>query len=116
MPIYEYQCQDCGNEFTTLRPMRESHAMSDCPHCGEPSPRVLITAPALSTLPAATRRAHEVNERSAHAPRSSRSGAEGRSHPAGCGCCTGSVGRTKTVTSADGKKAFPSKRPWMISH
>jgi hypothetical protein len=34
---------------------------------------------------------------------------------AGCGCCsTGKRGAT--VTGASGNKAFPAKRPWMISH
>jgi len=116
VPIYEYQCQDCGNEFTALRPMAQSHAASDCPDCGQSSPRVLITAPALACLPGEARRAYEVNERSAHAPRSSRTEGGSSKHPAGCGCCSPSVGRSKTVVSADGKKAFPHKRPWMISH
>jgi hypothetical protein len=36
-------------------------------------------------------------------------------HPAGCGCCSSSR-KTTTVTAPNGAKAFPSKRPWMISH
>jgi len=39
----------------------------------------------------------------------------GAPHPAGCGCCAGAK-RGATVTAQDGSKAFPSKRPWMISH
>ena len=31
------------------------------------------------------------------------------------GCCS-TVKRGATVTGAVGQKAFPSKRPWMISH
>lgn len=27
-----------------------------------------------------------------------------------------SIGASKTVKALDGSKAFPSKRPWMISH
>ncbi|AVT01181.1 FmdB family transcriptional regulator, partial [Paracidovorax avenae] len=67
------------------------------------------------------RRAHDTNERARHAPRSSRdteAGSYGRlRHPAGCGCCSGGgAKRGTTVTAPNGAKAFPSKRPWMISH
>ena len=117
MPIYEYQCQDCGSEFTALRPMAQSHAMRDCPECGEASPRVLITPPGLACMPSGDRIARETNERSAHEPKSSAMLDRSRAHPSNCSCCgTGSVGRSRTVTSADGKKSFPTKRPWMISH
>ena len=55
-----------------------------------------------------------VNERAAHEPR--RSGDYARfKHPSGCGCCSGAR-RGATVTAPSGAKAFPSKRPWMISH
>ncbi|MES1162207.1 MAG: zinc ribbon domain-containing protein, partial [Rhizobacter sp.] len=54
------------------------------------------------------------NERARHEPKSSRDYARLK-HPAGCGCCsTGKRGAT--VTGANGNKAFPAKRPWMISH
>jgi hypothetical protein len=61
------------------------------------------------------------NEAARHAPMSSKGyqeGAYGRlRHPSGCGCCSTSKGiRSATVTAANGAKAFPSKRPWMISH
>jgi putative FmdB family regulatory protein len=111
VPIYEYQCQDCQAEFTALKAMAQSRAMGDCPECGEPSPRVLITPPALSSMLATARAAHEVNERSAHEPRSSAT----HTHSPGCGCGSG-IGKSQAVRSADGKKAFPAKRPWMISH
>ena len=56
----------------------------------------------------------ETNERARHEPKISGSYQRMR-HPAGCGCCsTGKRGAT--VTAANGAKAFPSKRPWMISH
>jgi hypothetical protein len=34
---------------------------------------------------------------------------------AGCGCCSTSR-RSTTLVGANGNKAFPGKRPWMISH
>jgi hypothetical protein len=37
-------------------------------------------------------------------------------HPAGCGCGSSSGKRGATYTAPNGAKAFPSKRPWMISH
>jgi hypothetical protein len=62
-----------------------------------------------------TRSAMDVNERARHEPK--RSGDYARlKHPAGCGCCSTSSKRGATVTAANGNKAFPSKRPWMISH
>ncbi len=54
-----------------------------------------------------------------HQPKSSRdlAGGYGRlRHPSGCGCCSGGGIRSATVRAASGAKAFPTKRPWMISH
>jgi putative FmdB family regulatory protein len=33
MPIYEYVCRQCDNEFDALRPMSESDAPIPCVHC-----------------------------------------------------------------------------------
>jgi putative FmdB family regulatory protein len=113
MPIYEYQCSECGS-FTAVRPMSQYRDPHPCPACGAGSPRVTLSAPALSGLPVASRQAHAINERSAHAPRSS-SAEEKARHGPGCGCCGG--GRQGRVAkSNDGSKGFPDKRPWMISH
>jgi putative FmdB family regulatory protein len=114
MPTYDYACPDCGgfDAFRTLAARNEALA---CPDCGTPSPRVFATAPRLALMEGSTRRAMDTNERARHEPR--RSGDYARlKHPAGCGCCSTSTKRTATVTAANGAKAFPSKRPWMISH
>jgi hypothetical protein len=75
---------------------------------------VFATAPRLALLDGGTRRAMDVNERARNEPK--RSGDYARlKHPSGCGCCSTSK-RGATVTGANGNKAFPSKRPWMISH
>ncbi|MBO0756664.1 MAG: zinc ribbon domain-containing protein [Bradyrhizobiaceae bacterium] len=112
MPVYEYFCGDCG-PFTRMRPMAECDLPSDCPACGVSAPRVILTAPHFSTMPAATRQAHTVNERGAHAPRSHSS--DKSSHGAGCPCCSGkSTGMARR--GKDGSKSFPASRPWMISH
>ena len=36
MPIYEYQCQDCGHELEKLQKMSDP-ALTDCPSCDTPS-------------------------------------------------------------------------------
>ena len=96
MPTYEYACDACGG-FDALRPIAERDAPCACPGCGAPAPRVLLTAPALCCLSSATRKAHAVNERSAHSPR--------------CGCAAhGKAG------NPGGARAFRARRPWMIGH
>lgn len=115
MPTYDYLCPHCG-PFETLRGMAQRNDPCACPDCGAQSGRAMLSAPRLSALSGTARQAHETNERAAHAPLSSRNLAgAGKRHPAGCGCCsTGKRGAT--VTGASGAKAFPGKRPWMISH
>ncbi len=109
MPLYEYECPEHG-VFEALRPMAEYQSPQACPECAMQSSRV-ITPVALGLMPAIARVAHQRNERSAHEPQSSRTSR----HGAGCSCCGGSKKRSNAVTTASGK-AFPTKRPWMISH
>lgn len=35
MPIYEYECLDCGERFEVLQRMGEGAAELTCPECGE---------------------------------------------------------------------------------
>src|SRR4051794_22291004 len=114
MPTYDYACTGCG-EFDAIRSIARRDEPADCPRCGEASARVLVSAPQLACMDGVARTAHATNERAQHAPRSSREGYGRLKHPSGCGCCSGSK-RSTTVKAADGSKAFPSKRPWMISH
>ncbi len=107
MPVYEYECARCGG-FTALRNMSESKDAVACPDCGTAAPRVIWTAPGLAAMPAIGRIAQATNERAAHEPRRS------SAHGAGCGCCKPKA--ASTTTAAPGMKAFPSARPWMISH
>lgn len=115
MPTYDYECPRCGG-FDARRAISERDEPCACPECGSPSPRVLAFAPQLTCTSEALREAHATNERARHAPRSSRDtdGAKSHHHPPGCGCCSGR--KSRTVTAANGAKAFPGKRPWMISH
>lgn len=114
MPTYDYACPDCGG-FDALRSIAQRDAPAVCPTCGTASPRVLTAAPRLAWLEAGQRVALETNERARHEPRKSGDYARLR-HPSGCGCCSTGARRGATVQAANGNKAFPSKRPWMISH
>ena len=113
MPTYDYACAQCGG-FDAFRLLADRNEPAACPDCGAASPRVFATAPRLALMSASARSAIATNERARHEPK--RSGDYARlKHPGGCGCC--SPGRSKaTVTAPNGAKAFPSKRPWMISH
>jgi putative FmdB family regulatory protein len=43
MPVYEYRCAECGHRFSMIRPMKESDAGCECPLCGAPNARRLIS-------------------------------------------------------------------------
>lgn len=45
MPIYEYRCDDCGHEMEKLQRMSDE-PLRDCPACGAPSLRRLVSAAA----------------------------------------------------------------------
>ena len=44
MPIYEYRCEACGHELEALQKVSEAH-LTDCPACGAPQLRRLVSAP-----------------------------------------------------------------------
>lgn len=44
MPIYEYACKSCEHTFDALQKMSDPRLV-DCPECGEPSLRKLLSAP-----------------------------------------------------------------------
>ncbi len=113
MPTYDYACDGCGG-FEAFRPLAARNEPAPCPHCRQMSGRVLSGAASLALMDGNTRRAIETNELARNVPKRSSELAK-KAHPAGCGCCSSSK-RGATVTSPSGNKAFPSKRPWMISH
>jgi len=43
MPIYEYQCQQCGNQHEVLQKVNEAE-LTDCPECHTPHLKKLISA------------------------------------------------------------------------
>jgi len=43
MPIYEYRCKKCNDQFEMIRPMGDSAKRVDCPKCGAKSADKLPT-------------------------------------------------------------------------
>ena len=115
MPTYDYQCSACGG-FEARRAVSERDEPIACPDCSAASVRVMSAAPRLALMGDGTRRAIATNERAANEPKRPGDYARLKPHASGCGCCGTAAKRGATVTGANGNKAFPSKRPWMISH
>jgi putative FmdB family regulatory protein len=107
MPIYEYECARHGY-FEVARSLDESAMPHECPECGNLAARVILSSAALATMSSQTRRAHVLNERSAHEPKTSAT----HRHSKNCGCGS----KAKKATDANAARGFPSRRPWMISH
>ena len=110
MPLYEYRCSEHGL-FDRLVPVAERGEQATCPHCGQPSPRVLVSAPRVPQLTPARREAFERNERAAHEPRRgslASEQAERQVHRP--------LNPSGALYTADGKKLFPVARPWMLGH
>ena len=110
MPVYDYKCQEHGL-FHELVPVDESGDCIPCPTCGELSARVILVAPALLGMDPQKREAMERNEKAMHEPRRGNMASEKDQ-----GCCHRHRSKPKVFYTADGKKMFPSARPWMISH
>ncbi|MDJ0838345.1 MAG: zinc ribbon domain-containing protein [Acidobacteriota bacterium] len=47
MPLYDYRCGNCGNEFEALQSASED-PLTDCTRCGEPKLKKVPAAPAFS--------------------------------------------------------------------
>lgn len=43
MPIYEYQCTNCGYDMEAMQKMSDA-PLTDCPQCGQPALKKLISA------------------------------------------------------------------------
>ena len=65
MPIYEYRCPACGNEFESIRPVSRADDPIECKACGEPALRQIsnfsfksdtFTSPKLRNRPGQTYR------------------------------------------------------------
>ncbi|MBA4722816.1 MAG: zinc ribbon domain-containing protein [Alcanivorax sp.] len=110
MPLYDYKCANHGL-FHALVAVAESGIAHACPQCGELAPRVIMVPPEVLDMAPARRQAMERNECAAHEPRRGNDHSEKEQ-----GCCHHAKPSPKVFYTADGKKMFPSARPWMISH
>ncbi len=79
MATYEFRCPDCS-VFEVVVPMSEVRPTHPCPGCRAASPRV-FSAPRLARTPAAFRRAVDLADASAEAPRVVRSVPPGAPRP-----------------------------------
>jgi len=43
MPIYEYECNHCGQKFELLRRINDSDVEIKCPRCGAEYPKRLVS-------------------------------------------------------------------------
>jgi len=44
MPIYEYQCIQCGDKFEVRQSIGEDGSKINCPKCNAPNPKRLISS------------------------------------------------------------------------
>lgn len=109
MPLYEYDCPDCGL-FTAWGRMAVAEEPAPCPGCGARAPRA-IARPALG-MERGRYRAHARNERAAHEPgivtRRSRGGDGHHHHHPPL-----DPRAQKLVGNAH---AHVSRRPWSVGH
>jgi putative FmdB family regulatory protein len=108
MPVYEYECKECGS-FTKMRNLDQSSEPAECPECGTLSTKVFPVIHLRSMRPE-NHKAWERNERSAHAP-----------HVCGSGCSHGHVKPRLQAGSPNEKPTLQSSaksnsRPWMLGH
>ncbi|MDF1629464.1 MAG: zinc ribbon domain-containing protein [Alcanivoracaceae bacterium] len=117
MPVYDYKCNEHGL-FNTLATIDDADKPVACPTCEALSPRVIVLPKKVVNMDPATKAAHERNERSRHEPVFSTADrrAYDKEHSRQCGCGSPKPGKSMLLYTADGKKMFPSMRPWMISH
>ena len=68
MPIYEYRCASCGNEFELIRPVSRANDPVNCKICGKPATRQIsnfsfksdtFTSPKLRNRPGDTFRGNQ---------------------------------------------------------
>lgn len=119
MPVYDYNCQHHGL-FHELSTLDDSAQPKACPSCGSLSARVIMINPNVLINNEHTQ-AIDRNVKAQHEPVFSNKAVREENEEKtkrGCGCHHHNQDRrqSKVFFTADGKKIFPSMRPWMISH
>lgn len=109
MPLYEYYCEQCDTVLSGIQPLKSCKEPIVCTDCGQPAERTFTSAPRLNTMRSDLRKAHQTNERSAHAPRT-------RTHKHVCGSGCNHSSHNTGEASKPAAKAQPGKRPWMLGH
>lgn len=88
MPIYEYQCQSCGHEMEAIQKMSDQ-ALSDCPACGKPELKKLISAAGFQLKGGGW---YETDFKNGSKKPAKDSGSESKPATAAGGCGTGACG------------------------
>ncbi|MBI3561432.1 MAG: hypothetical protein HY080_06910 [Gammaproteobacteria bacterium] len=101
--FYEYRCEACAAISTRLRAITDAQSPVECATCGHSAYKIL-SAPQLNLMRADLRRAHQVNERSAHEPKVKQNSVYGSGchHP------------QNPASKSTYKQARGVKRPWML--
>jgi len=89
MPIYEYECNDCGHKLEAIQKISDD-PLKDCPECGHASLRKLVSAAGFRLKGSGW---YETDFRSSgqrKAGDSIKASAEPASCGAGCGCAAAS--------------------------
>ena len=105
MPLYNYQCEHHG-EFVELKTIERRNESTQCPSCNQLAQRS-ITAPNLSIMTAANRKAWQRNEKSMHEPKRVT-----HSHT----CNHHHKHDEHASTHTQYKSGSAGTRPWMLGH
>jgi len=92
MPIYEYECRECGYRFDALQKMSDP-LLTDCPACGQPSLKKRLSAPHFRLKGSGW---YETDFKNSGRPKADDSGAAGQSKSTG--------GNGKEAAKKPGKK------------
>jgi putative FmdB family regulatory protein len=122
MPLYEYECGSCG-PFSAIRKMSESSLSMQCESCGSESARI-ISVPYFALLAKAKKAAYELNEKSAHEPKSFKRSSCGCSGSHTCQSTTSQQtplnkeNKSNSTPQANGFQMQTKRtaRPWMLGH
>ncbi|HEY0009227.1 MAG TPA: zinc ribbon domain-containing protein [Tepidisphaeraceae bacterium] len=110
MPLYEFECEECGT-FDVFRPLSRAGEAAACPTCAAEASRVWC-APAVAAMSPLQRNAAERNEKSRHDPHVCKTG---------CGCSGRKKKPAPTNQELDQlggrtRHVYKGSRPWVLEH